>query len=220
MVRAGREALPRHGMDFLRGRRGRQASARRRDPQRDQRRHDRRPALSGREPGDHGARRPRRHDPAALAATRIRVRRDRQRLRGDAPLRAHVRQVRRRLAEDQPVGRVDHRHAGRDVAVHRRRGRDLRAGGQGLGPARVGACAFVLVDQAMREAGHRGDLSRELHRHRGARHARGAQERALHRARPRVARSTPAITRASGASRPRWHAAWVTTASSRRRSSR
>ena len=107
------EALPRHGLDLLRRRRRRQAAPRRRDPQRDQRRHHRRPALSRREPGDHGARRPRRHDPAAPAAARVRVRRDRQRRRGDAPLRAHVRQVRRRLAQDQPLGRVDHRHAER-----------------------------------------------------------------------------------------------------------
>jgi hypothetical protein len=40
----------------------------------------------------------------------------------------------------------------------------LRRGGQGLGQAGGGACALVLVDQAVREARHRGDLPRELHR--------------------------------------------------------
>ena len=69
---------------------------------------------------------------------------------GDAPLRAHVRQVRRRLAQDQPLGRIDHRHAERDEPVHRGRDRDLRRGGQGLGQAGRGACALVQVDQAVR----------------------------------------------------------------------
>ena len=115
------KTLPRHGLDQLRRRRRRQAAAGRRDPQRHQRRHHRRPALPRREPGDHRARRPRRHDPAAPAAARVRVRRDRQRRRGDAPLRAHVRQVRRRLGQDQPLGRIDHRHAERDEPVHGQR---------------------------------------------------------------------------------------------------
>ena len=62
VVRRGGEALSRHGLDELRRRRGGEAAPRRRHPQRHQRRHDRRPALPGGEPGDHGARRPRRHD--------------------------------------------------------------------------------------------------------------------------------------------------------------
>ena len=123
LVRRGREEVPRHGLDQLRRRRGGQAAPRRRHQERDQRRHHRRPALPRREPGDHGAGRPRRHDPAAPAAARLRVRRDRQRRGGDAALRPHVRQVGRRLAQDQPLGRVDHRHAERPLPVHRRRDR-------------------------------------------------------------------------------------------------
>ena len=102
-------------------------------------------------------------------------------------LRAHVRQVGRRLAQDQPLGRVDHRHAERPLPVHRRRDRRLRRGGQGLGQAGRGARALVQLDQALRHARHRGDLPRELHRHRDARPARAAQEGALHRARAGVA---------------------------------
>ena len=144
VVRRGRQALPRHGLDQLRRRRRRQAAAGRRDPQCHQRRHHRRPALPGGQPGDHRARRPGRHHRAAPAAAGVRLRRDRQRRRGDAPLRAHVRQVRRRHAEDQPVGRVDHRHAQRDEPVHARGDRGVRAGGQGLGQARGRACAQHL----------------------------------------------------------------------------
>ena len=152
LVRRGGQALPRHGLDQLRRRRRRQAAARRRHQERDRGRHHRRPALPRRQPGDHGARRPRRHDPAAPAAARLRVRRDRQRRRGDAPLRAHVRQVRRRLAEDQPLGRIDHRHAERPLPVHRRRDRHLRRGGQGLGQAGRRACPLLQLDQAVRAA--------------------------------------------------------------------
>ncbi len=187
VVRRGGEEVPRHGLDQLRRRRRRQAAAGRGDPQRHQRRHHRRPPLSGRQPGDHRARRPGRHHRAAPAATRVCLRRHRQRRRGDAPLRAHVRQVRRRLAEDQPERRIDHRHARRNEPVHRGRGPRVRRGGQGLGQARGRACALGLVGEAMHQARHRGHLPRQLHRRRSAGHARGAQVRALRRPRPGLA---------------------------------
>ena len=180
--------LPRHGLDQLRRRRRRQAAAGRRDPQRDQRRHHHRPALPRREPGDHGARRPRRHDPAAPAAARVRVRRDRQRPARDAPLRAHVRQVRRRLVQDQPVRRVDHRHAQRGEPVHRRGDR---------GPAstrpRPGASASPRTrarpgrSSSACKHGIEVIYHASFTRRRSARHARGAQVRALHRARAGLA---------------------------------
>jgi hypothetical protein len=56
-----------------------------------------------------------------------------------------------------------------------------------VGQAGRRARALDLVDQAVRESRHRGDLPRELHRQRDARPARGAQEGALHRARAGLA---------------------------------
>ena len=78
VVRQGRQALPRGRLDLVRRRRLRQAAPRRRHPQRDQLGPDPRPALPRREPGDHGARRPRRRDPAAPAVPRVQLRRQRQ----------------------------------------------------------------------------------------------------------------------------------------------
>ena len=53
---------------------------------------------------------------------------------------------------------------------------------------RVAAHARSLqLDQAVRQARHRGDLPRQLHRRGDARPARAAQDGALHRARPGLA---------------------------------
>ena len=111
VVRAHRQALPRHGIHVLRGRGHRQAAARRRHPQRDRVGADSRAALSRREPGDHGPGRPGRRDAAAPAVSGIQLRRRGERRRGDAQVRAHVPQVRRRHDQAQPVGRVHRGHS-------------------------------------------------------------------------------------------------------------
>ena len=176
------------GWTSLRRRRGRQAAARRGDPQRHQRRHHHRPALPGGEPGDHGARRPGRHHAAAPAATGVRVRRHRQRPARDAPLRAHVRQVRRRHAEDQPVA-ANRSPAcrARPASSPKKRSPSASQEAKAWGKRVAAHARSHLVDQAVRQAGHRGDLPRELRRRRGARPARAAQVRALRRARPGLA---------------------------------
>ena len=120
LVRAHRQALSRHGLDFLRRRGCRQAAAGCGDPQCDRGGPDSRAALPRRQPGDHGARRPRRRDAAASALPRVQLRRRGERPRGDAQVRAHVPQVRRRHGQAQPVGRVHRRAAGRVHADDRR----------------------------------------------------------------------------------------------------
>ena len=63
------------GLHLVRRRRLRQAAARRRHPQRDQRGADPGPALPRGEPGDHRGRRPRRRDAAAHAVAGVQLRR-------------------------------------------------------------------------------------------------------------------------------------------------
>ena len=187
VVRPHRRALSRDGLDLLRRRRARQAAPRRGDPQRDRVGPDQGPALSRRQPGDHGARRAGRRDPAASAVPRIQLRRGRERRRGDARRGAPVPQVRRRRHQAQPVGRVYRRHSGRVHADDGCRGGGRGLGGQAARQARPGACALLQVDQAVPASRHRGDLPRELHRRRGARHARSRQGPHLRGAWPRLA---------------------------------
>ena len=124
VVRKGREEVPRGRLHLVRRRRLRKAAPRRRHSQRDQLRPDPRAALSGGEPGDHGARRTRRRDAAAPAVSGIQLRRQRQFGRRDAQGRAHVPEVRRRHDQAQPVGRQLHaRLAGRHDLDERWRGR-------------------------------------------------------------------------------------------------
>ncbi len=154
VVRAYRQALPRHGLDVVHGGGDRQAAARRRHPQRDRIGPDSRSALPCRQPGDHGARRAGRRDPAASAVSRIQLRRDRQRARGDAQDRAHVPQIRRRHDQAEPVGRVHRRHPGRVHADDRRGDRRRRQGSAHARQAAVGARAFGGVGEAMRPPRH------------------------------------------------------------------
>ena len=184
---ARREALPRGGIHVVRRRSVREGAARRRHAQRDQRGADPGPALSRREPGDHGGRRSRRRDAAARAVAGVQLRHHRQRAGGDAQVGAHVPQVRRRLDQAQPVRR--------QLRSRRRRGDDMdeRRGGRRRRAARRRCAASALAAHARScasikqcvQARHRGHLPRELHRRRGARHARGAQGPALRRARHR-----------------------------------
>ena len=220
LVRAHREALSRHGLHVVRRRGHREAAPRRRDPQRDRVGTDSRAALSRGEPGDHGAGRARRRDAAAPAVSGVQLRRGGQRRRGDAQVRAHVPEVRRRHDQAQPVGRVHRRHSGRVHADDRRRDRDRGQGSAYARQARRRARALERVGQAVRAPRHRAHLPRELRRRGSARHARGGEGPALRRARHRVARQHVAITPPSGASRPRSRRTWATTASSRSRARR
>ena len=215
VVRAHRQALPRHGLDLVRGRGDRQAAPRRRHPQRDRIRPDPGPALPRRQPGDHGAGRPGRRDAAAPAVSRVQLRRDRQRAGGDAQDRAHVPQVRRRHDQAEPLGRVHRRHAGRVHADDRRGDRHRRRGSAHARQAARGARALGGVGEAVRAPRHRAHLPRQLHRRGRPRHARGGEGQALRRARPRLADQHLATTPASGASRRRRRGRWATTASSR-----
>ena len=215
LVRAHREALSRHGLHVLRRRGHREAAARRRHPQRDRVGTDPRTALPRGEPGDHRAGRTRRRDAAAPAVSGVQLRRGRQRRRGNAQVRPHVPQVRRRHDQAQPVGRVHRRHSGRVHADDRCRDRD---GGQGSAYARQArrrARPVERIGQAVRAARHRADLPRELRRRGSARHARGGEGPALRRARASRGWSIPSITRPNGASRRRSRRTWATTASSR-----
>ena len=198
VVRAYRRALSVDGLDLMRRRGDRQAATRRRHSQCDQRRRDSGAALHRREPGDHRAGRPRRQHAAASAAARVQFRRRRQRTRGGSALRAAVRQVRRRPDQDQSVGRVHHRTAGRVHAVFGRRDRDVRDRGQALRQARRRARAFVRIGQAVHPAWNRSHLSRELRRRRSARSARSQQGQALRRTRDSRGSSTPRTTRPNG----------------------
>src|SRR5580704_4925066 len=62
-----------------------------------------------REPGDHGARRPRRRDAAAPAVPRVQLRRGCERPRGYAPGGAHVPEIRRRHHQAEPLRRIHRR---------------------------------------------------------------------------------------------------------------
>ena len=122
LVRARGRALSVDGLDVVRRCCNREAAARRRDPQRDQCRRNSWTALHRGEPGTDGARRPGRQHAAASAATRVQLRCGGQRARRGTPLRAPVRQVRRRSDQDQSVGRI-HRRACRPSTRHFRKKR-------------------------------------------------------------------------------------------------
>ena len=174
MVRARRQALPRHGLDLLRRRRRRQAAARRGDPQRDQRR-ARSPARAtsprarrSRCPAGSATRRCRtcRTPSSASARSSAAPRRCASRVR--MFLKYGVDSVKLNLSgeyiagmpaeftpmtdEEVAVAVEEAKLRGKRVAAHARSAR---------------------IDQAVRAPRHRDDLPRELHRRGGARHARG-----------------------------------------------
>ena len=132
-------------------------------------------ALPGGQPGNHHDRRAGRQHAAAHAVRRTQLRQRVQRPRRDPALGAHVHQVRRRSPEDQSVRRVHRGPAGRDVALRGRRDRHAGRRGQALWQARGGPRALQRIGQAVRAPRHRNDLSRQLCRRRGARHAGGQQ---------------------------------------------
>ena len=137
LVRAHRQALPRHGLDLLHRRGHRQAAPRRGHPQRDRVGPDPGPALPGGQPGDHGAGRPRRRDAAAPAVSRSSA---------SAPSSAAPRRCGRRVRmflkygvdtdQAEPLGRVHRRHA-RRVHADDRRGDRRRGEGGALRGKRV-----------------------------------------------------------------------------------